>query len=171
MSGSSTHDFPTVRSFDAFFGAIRPRLVALAFAVSGNRAFAEDIVQDAGAAVFQEWQRVSRLDVPEAWVKRIVINRAVSLRRRSAAEARALLRLGADRFEQPAIELDVETDRVWAAVRDLSKRQSQVLALRYVDELTLREIGDVLGCSKETVNTHLRRGHERLARRLGMELR
>jgi RNA polymerase sigma factor (sigma-70 family) len=171
VSGLPTHDVPTIRSFDAFFGVLRPRLVALAYAVSGNRAFAEDIVQDAGAVVFQDWERVSQLDAPEAWIKRIVINQSVSWRRRSASEARALLRLRPGLGEVSEIVLGVDSELIWSAVRNLSKQQAQAVALRYVDELTLEQIGEILGCSKETANTHLRRAHEKLARRLGMEMR
>lgn len=51
-------------------------------------------------------------------------------------------------------------------MRRLPKRQIQVIALRYYDQLSLSEIADVLDCSKETVNTHLRRARQTLDRRL-----
>lgn len=47
--------------------------------------------------------------------------------------------------------------------------QIQVIALRYVEELTLAEIASILRCSKESVNTHLRRARATLARRLQLE--
>ena len=51
----------------------------------------------------------------------------------------------------------------------LSKRQAQVLALTYLEGLSTREVGDVLGCSAATVKTHLQRGRATLAQRLGVE--
>jgi DNA-directed RNA polymerase specialized sigma24 family protein len=41
-----------------------------------------------------------------------------------------------------------------------------VVAFRYYDQLSMSEIAEVLGCSKESVNTHLRRARTTLARRL-----
>jgi RNA polymerase sigma factor (sigma-70 family) len=44
-----------------------------------------------------------------------------------------------------------------------------MVALYYVAGMTMPEIAELLDCSKETVNTHLRRARETLARRLGTE--
>ena len=59
----------------------------------------------------------------------------------------------------PAAEL-------WAAVRTLPKRQAQVVALHYLDGLSLAEVGSVLGVSKDSANTHLRRARQTLAEQL-----
>jgi RNA polymerase sigma-70 factor (ECF subfamily) len=65
--------------------------------------------------------------------------------------------------------LSAETAEVWGAVRRLSRRQAQVLALTYLEGLSTTEVGAVLGCSAATVKTHLQRGRAALARRLGVE--
>lgn len=54
---------------------------------------------------------------------------------------------------------------VWSAVGRLPKRQAQAMALRYFAERSLDEIAEVLGCSKSTANTHLRRCREKSAQR------
>ena len=156
-------------SFDEFFDRERQAMIALAYAASGSGLAAEDIVQDAFLAAYRNWERVRSLDNPGTWVRRVVINRSVSVVRTRIVAARALTRQGdpTDRVELGAVP--AETDHLWTEVRQLPKRQRQVVALRYVDQLTLVEIGDVLGCSKETVNTHLRRANATLARRLGIE--
>lgn len=158
-----------VEPFGAFYERERRAMVALAYATSRSRLAAEDIAQEAFMAAFREWERVGRLDNPATWVRRVVINRSVSVIRRRVAAARTLARLmgRVDRVELPAVS--AETEHLWVAVRLLPKRQRQVVALRYVDQLTLAEIGDVLDCSKESVNTHLRRARATLARRLGIQ--
>lgn len=155
--------------FGDFYERERRAMVALAYATSRSRLAAEDIAQDAFMAAFREWERVGRLDNPATWVRRVVINRSVSVIRRRITAARHVARLGGsvNRLDLPAVS--AETEHLWVAVRRLPKRQRQVIALRYVDQLTLAEIGDVLGCSKESVNTHLRRARSTLARRVGTQ--
>lgn len=164
-------DVPIVRveTFESFYARQRRPLVGLAYAASGSRLGAEDIAQDALVAAYRDWERICRLEAPEAWVRRIVLNRATSAYRRRLAELKALGRL-AGRGETGLFpEVTGEIDRMWAEVRRLPRRQVQVIALRHVDRLTLDEIAEVLGCSKATVNTHLRRARATLARRLHLE--
>lgn len=120
-------------------------------------------------AAYRSWERVGGLDNPATWVRRVVINRSVSSIRTRSAEARALFRLGGRSPTGSLPPVPAETEHLWAEVRRLSKRQRQAVALRYVSQLSLVEIGEILGCSKETVNTHLRRANEVLAQRLGLE--
>jgi len=44
-----------------------------------------------------------------------------------------------------------------------------VIALRYVEGLTVAEIAETLSLTKETINTHLRRARQTLSRRLDLE--
>lgn len=52
-------------------------LVAAATAIVGDVHRAEEIVQTAFERCFRRWSRVSRLDRPGAWVRRVVINEAI----------------------------------------------------------------------------------------------
>ena len=60
-------------------------------------------------------------------------------------------------------------DEIWQAVAALPKRQAQVIALMFVDDLSVSEIAAVLECEENTVRTHLRRARQSLASRLGLE--
>lgn len=156
-------------SFESFVAREGRRLVGLAYTLSGSRVAADDLVQDALMAAFRRWDQVSRLDDPGAWVRRVVANRSVSLVRRRVAEAKGLARLAWQRDRSVVPPLAEDTEWIWREVRRLPRRQVQVVALRYFDQLSLSEIGEVLGCSKETVNTHLRRARQTLGRRLDLE--
>lgn len=168
-AGEGTTVSPFVESFDAFYGREVAGVTGLAYVLSGSRAAAEDLSQEAFLAAYRRWDRIARYDDPAAWVRRVAANRAVSRFRRLGAEARALARLVivADRHLPQAF--DADTAEIWEQVRKLPKRQAQAIALAYVEELTYREIAAVLECSTETVKTHLQRARKTLARRLDLE--
>jgi RNA polymerase sigma-70 factor (ECF subfamily) len=156
----------SVESFDVFYAREFDRVVAVTLALAGNRATAEDLAQDAFLAAYRQWDRISRYDRPEMWVRRAAANRAVSLVRRSLTTAKALLLMrGRVVLESP--QLSPESELLWAEVRRLPRRQSQAVALFYADDLPLVEIAEVLGCSTGTVKSHLRRARSTLARKLG----
>lgn len=152
--------------FDVFYRREIRRLIGLAYALSGSRLAADDIAQEAMLAAFGKWDEVGRLDSPIGWVRRVVANHAASAVRRRVAETKRLSRLSARQPLAELPEIPAESEWIWREVRRLPKRQMQVIALRYYDQLSLSEIAEVLGCSKETANTHLRRARETLDRRL-----
>ena len=161
-------DIPIVRgveNFDGFFRREYRAVLGLAIVLSGRRSVAEELTQEAFLATFRNWERVGRLDNPGAWVRRVVANRSVSAFRRTVAEAKALLRFNSHARRDIAPELDDSMD-VWREVRRLPRRQAQVVALTYFDDLPRREVAEMLGCSEETVKTHLERARSALAGRL-----
>ncbi len=161
-------DIPVVRgveSFDAFFRREYRAVLGLAMVLTRSRPVAEELTQEAFLATFRHWERVGRLDNPGAWVRRVVANRSVSTFRRSSAEAKALLRLNSHARRAISTDLDDGMD-VWREVRRLPRRQAQVVALTYFADLPRREVAEILGCSEETVKTHLERARGTLAGRL-----
>ena len=166
QAGPEVSDFPAIESFDSFYQREYSRATAIARSLLPTAAAAEDLVQESFLAAHARWDRVGRYERPEAWVRRVLINKATSLLRRNTVEWRAVNRLGAMTDTAAAPDLSVETRELWAEVRKLPKRQAQSVALFYVGQLTVEEIGDVLGCSPGTVKSHLFRARERLTERL-----
>ena len=144
-------------------------LTGLAYALCGDRLAAPEIAQEALLVAYAKWERVCQMERPEAWVRRVVANRATSLVRRRVAEATALLRLRSRRELVPMHEPGIDAEWLWAMVRALPRRQRQVVALRFVDRLTLDEIADTLRISKASAATHMRRALEALATRIDKE--
>lgn len=170
-AASPSRDVPVVRAepFESFYSRQWRPLMALALAASGSRSVAEDLVQDSLVVAYGDWERIQRLEDPESWVRRILLNKAASVYRRRVTELKAVRRLAGRPQAHVSTDLPGEVESIWAEVRRLPKRQVQVIALRYVEGLTLEEIGSVLGCSKESVNTHLRRARAKLDQRLHLE--
>lgn len=151
---------PLHMEFASFYERELSPVIGLAFVLSGSRSGAEDLAQEAFTKAYMRWQTVGSYDNPGAWVRRVVANASVSQVRRRKAEAKALARISRSRFTVP----DMSPDAVatWAAVRNLPKRQAQVIALRYYDRSSIADIGRILGCSENTVKTHLRRAKQAL---------
>ena len=154
------------RDFEEFFAREYRRVVGLAFVLCGRLDGAEDLTQDAFAAAYRDWSRIGRYDDPGAWVRRVVANRAVSLRRRRSTEARVLTRLATHRASADA-ELPFGDPATWSAIRSLPRRQAQVIALVYLEDRSPAQAAAILGCGDETAKTHLRRAKASLAKRLG----
>jgi RNA polymerase sigma-70 factor (ECF subfamily) len=154
-------------SFSAFYEAEYRPMVRLAVALVGRRDVAEELVQDAFVSLHGRWDRVSKYESPEGWLRRVVINRSMSALRRRAVEVRLLGRLS--RLRDRHSEVPEVEGEIWQAVAALPKRQAQVIALMFVDDLTVTEIAAVLECEENTVRTHLRRARQSLAAQLGLE--
>ncbi len=156
-----TEAVPIRETFDAFYLREFPRMVALAAAVSGSRAVAEDLAQEAMVRAHRHWDRIAGYDKPGAWVRRVTVNLATSAFRKRAAESRRLLRLGRPAAELPPPE--PEDESVWAAVGELPRRQRAAVALFYLEDRPVREIAEILECTESTAKVHLHKGRTALA--------
>jgi RNA polymerase sigma-70 factor (ECF subfamily) len=155
-------------SFEDFYLKDYQAVVGLAYALSGSRWLAEDLAQEAFLAAHRQWPRVSAYDLPGAWVRRVVANLSVSAIRRRAVEAKALVHLGLGERHRLA-ELTPPDSEFWEAVRSLPRRQSQVVALHYLEDLPVAEVAGILDMAPGTVKKHLFDGRRELARRLRTE--
>ena len=151
--------------YDSFYRREFAPMVALARAVCADRGAAEDIAQEALARAHEQWQTVSKYDKPGAWLRRVTINLSISGSRRLNRETAMLRRQALER--RPPDEEVFGDERVWRAVRALPARQRAVIALFYQEDLTTREISEILDCSISTATSHLSEARKRLARTLG----
>ena len=72
----------TMESFDDFYRREYAAVVALAYALCGRPGVAEELAQDAFLTAHHKWGEVACYERPSAFVRRVVINAAVSHRRR-----------------------------------------------------------------------------------------
>ena len=152
-----------VATFDDWYEADWTRLVAFGIAITGDVGAAEDLAQDACAAVYRDWDRIEN---PEGFARRAMANRSASRWRRRGNEQRALRRLHAvDDAVTPGPS--VPTDEFWAAVRALPYPQGQVISLHYLEDRPVAEIAQLLEIAEGTVKAALHRGRKALAISLG----
>lgn len=141
-------------------------MVTLACAVSGSWVAAEDIAQDALIEVRQRWDTVGGYDKPGAWVRRVTIQLASKRLRRARAEAAAFLRL--ERIE-PLPRGSEEIEDILRAIGRLPRRQRAAVTLCYLEDHSVREVAEILGCAEGTAKATLHKARTSLARMLTEE--
>jgi RNA polymerase sigma-70 factor (sigma-E family) len=156
-----------VPEYDEFYAALWPRLVRTAYAVCGDLGVAEDAVQTALAKAYRSWRRISRLDSPEAYVRKMAVNEVLS-NRRTAHVRREVVRAQLPDSSSPREDDGaVARDELWQAVSSLPPRQRAVLVLRYYEDLSEQQIADTLGCRPGTVKSQASAALATLRARLG----
>jgi len=157
---------PLHEAFPVFYRREYPKMVAIAAAVSGNRAIAEDLAQDAMLRAHSHWDRIANYDRPGAWVRRVTINLSLSATKRAAAEFKRMLRMS-----EPATlpEPEATDDAIWRVVATLPRNQRAAIALHYLEDRSIDEIAKILDISNSTARVHLHRGRRTLAAALGKE--
>lgn len=137
-------------------------LLRLAYAVTGDVGRAEDVLQEAFARLCTRWSRLREED-PDGYVRRMVVNEAISAGRRPWGRETPAAG-AADQRPASSAEIDRVDDRaaLAQALTDLPARQRAVVVLRYVEDLSEVQVADLLGCSVGTVKAHASRGIARL---------
>ena len=158
----------SVADFDRLYRAAYPRLLRSVYALLGDRAAAEDCVQDAFVRAFHAWPRFKPERPAEAWLHRIAINGAISYRRKlRLREVGELLR----RLGRPPAEPDPADAAIAGAVVTalgrLPIRLAAAFVLRHYHGYNNREIAHATGVSERMVGLRLAQARERLARDLG----
>jgi len=151
-------------NFTDLYATSFARLVGQVTVVTTDREAAEEAVQEAFGRLWKRWDDVGSYDRPEAWVRRVAINVAISQWRRLAR----LRPLG--ETDRAAREVDVVTRHdVASALRTLPVKHRHALLLHCVVGLSVTEVADEMGAPEGTVKSWLFRGREALHRSLGVE--
>lgn len=154
----------------AFFDEVKNPLVGALTIRTGDRLIAEDLAQEAIARAWADWSRVSAMSNPRGWVFRVGLNLAASHWRRAASRRRAERADEHDRttvVERGPELLAVEDLAVRAALQQLSRRQQEVVILRYYVRLDVNETAEALGIAPGTVKTQSHRALAKLRAVLG----
>ena len=145
----------------------RTDFVRAAVLLLGDRAAAEEAVQEAFASLYRAGPRLRDQAAAPGYVYRSVVNECRSqLRRRQAAQRRPIASGGDAPGADAAVLLGERRDAVLAALTTLPQRQRECVVLRWYSDLSEREIAAALGISGGSVKTHLHRGLAALAAQL-----
>jgi RNA polymerase sigma-70 factor (sigma-E family) len=143
--------------FEEFAAARLPVLLRHAFALTGERALAEDVVQEVLVRAHARWAAICQMDQPEAYIRKMIVNEYLSWRRRWARvlPSASVTPPVSDTPDHATAHADREALR--AELARLPRQQRAVLVLRYYEGLSDAEIADVLGCSPGTVRGYAAR--------------
>jgi RNA polymerase sigma-70 factor (sigma-E family) len=148
-----------------------------AYLLVGTRESAEDLVQSALEKTFPRWPRVRRMDSPEAYVRRIVVNNAHSAWRSARQLPTVALLTGPDgaTVSVPGVGDHAEDvtlrDSLLRALDELPHGMRTIVVLRYWEELSVREVADLRRCSIGNVKSQAARGLERLRELMAADAR
>jgi len=123
---------------------------------------ASEVVSEAFSRAYEHWDTVSGHENPTGWVYRVAMNLLHRRGRRARLERHWLERRAA-RGPVPGSELVPE---LWAAVASLPLRQREAIALRYVSDLSERQVAEAMGVAEGTASATLAAARRSLAAQL-----
>ncbi len=142
-----------------------PSMVAIGYSVLADHQLAEDAAQEAFARALKNLRKLNRAEKFASWLAQICRNVAVDMVRVKARPAPA------DSLSQHS---DINTNDASAeivrnAIGKLPAPERELIALRYYNSLSYKQISAVLGISKGTINGRLTRAKRKLTKQLKRE--
>lgn len=144
-----------------WFAAEYEPLLRFAYFLTGERAAAEDLVQETFVRVFRADRRIEEAGF-RAYARRVMVNLQRSRFRRVRSEHKALAS-----HREPAVVDAEPADHVWRAILALPRQQRACVALRFYEGMTEREIADTLGVTIGTIKKQMHRALTSLREALG----
>jgi RNA polymerase sigma factor (sigma-70 family) len=139
--------------FEEAFEDLYLRAYNVAFQLLGRRTEAEDVAQETLARAFVRWRRIG--PYAEAWVVKVAGNLSIDTwrRRRHVDPDAEAGRHGAAAPGPDGLRVDLHR-----ALGGLSRRQRDVIVLRFLADLPEADVARALGCSVGSVKQHASRG-------------
>jgi RNA polymerase sigma-70 factor (sigma-E family) len=168
VSAEVARDIPTEGRLTELYTRHAPAAQRLAFLLTGDRAQAEDLVQEAFVRVVGRFGHLRVPDAFEAYLRRTIVNLHTSQLRRRRIERAWLERERSAADDPPADAMpDVGArEDLWRAVLELPPRQRAAIVLRFYEDLSEHQTAEVLGCSPAAAKMLVARAMETLRHRI-----
>jgi RNA polymerase sigma-70 factor (sigma-E family) len=160
-------DARSADSFDEFYQGSRQRIVTFLYAMTGDRAEAQDAAQEAYVRAWQRWSTVGTYDDPEAWVRTVAYRLSISRWRKARNRLVAYRRHGA---EESTAAPNENTVALVVALKQLPEVDREAVTLHHLLDLSVADIARQTGTSANTIKARLVRGRNRLASLLDRDL-
>jgi RNA polymerase sigma-70 factor (ECF subfamily) len=160
MSPAAVHDEADEMAFERLYRGSFALLVGQLFILTTNRAEAEEAVQEAFARLWPRWHELREWDNPEAWVRRVAINIAISRWRKHSR----LVSLRESNVPIP--DAGSPVGELAEALRHVRRKHRQALLLHHVIGLSVAEVASEMSARQGTVKSWLSRGRNELERLL-----
>jgi RNA polymerase sigma-70 factor (ECF subfamily) len=162
----ATRDLEGSGDFETFYEAESQTLFRRLWLVTGNRAEAEELMQDAFLKLWERWDRVGTMDDPVGYLYRTAMNLVRKRHRRALLAIRRTLRLvpAGDDFAEAE---DRETVR--RVLSTLPPRQRAALVLTEMLGFDSNEAGRALGVRGSTVRSLTRKGRDSFRRAMEVD--
>ncbi|GAK42615.1 RNA polymerase sigma factor [Paenibacillus sp. TCA20] len=171
------------RAFAELVELYKDKLFHLAYRMLNNRHEAEDIVQETFLRVYRNMEKYDPEQKFSTWIYRIATNLCIDRLRRKKPSYSLDAELGdqegtdgyamipSDNRTPESEALLSETQRIIRdAIETLPAKYKSIMVLRYLQDLSLQEISDILGMPVTTIKTRVHRGREFLRKKLEFKL-
>jgi RNA polymerase sigma-70 factor, ECF subfamily len=139
---------PDGRTFEEFFEAERARFFGALSVMTGSRAEAEEIVQDAFLVMLERWDRVAEIDDPVAYLYRTGSN----IFRKRLRRAGVMIRKAVNTLPpDDALDIVEARDEATRVLKLLTPRERQAIVLTAYLGFSHEEAGRILGIKSATV--------------------
>src|SRR5688572_25250044 len=135
-------------TFEGFFHDQKERLLRILSVITGSRAEAEDLAQEAFTRVFERWETVGAMDDPAGYLHRTAMNLFRNQYRRARVALGRVVGLGP---EQDVFKPVEDRDVAARALGELTPRQRAALVLTEALGYSGDEAGRLLGIKASTV--------------------
>lgn len=125
--------------------------------VGGDRALAEDLLQQALVGLYAGWGGMREPAAAESYVRTTLARSAVSWRRSRGRKTETLMADVPTPGSTDGFAGIDERHTLLPLLRSLPARQRAVVVLRYYEDLSEEQIASVLGCSRGAVKSHASR--------------
>lgn len=160
-------------SFEQIVNTYQERIFRMAYYRTSSRMDAEDLTQDIFIKAFNGLPTLKDLERFRPWLYSIAVNRIRDFQKKKRlfvffgveGERKGLEVSDIKIHDNPQGVNDLMRQEFWRQLRSLMKKLSrwerEVFLLKYLDQLTIREISQVLNKSESAVKTHLYRAIEK----------
>ncbi len=145
-------------AFDDFVVARSQALLRTAYLLTQDESLAEDLLQ---TALTKAWFKWSRIDDPEAYVRRILVTTSASWWRRRWTREMPSAELP-ERETSLGDQTSVASQDIWEAIGRLPRRQRAAIVLRYLEDRTEGETAELLNCTVGTVKSQCAKARAKL---------
>ncbi|MFB5677627.1 RNA polymerase sigma factor SigW [Paenibacillus terreus] len=171
------------RAFAELVELYKDKIFHLTYRMLGNRHEAEDMVQETFLRVYRNLDKYDPNQKFSTWIYRIATNLCIDrLRRRKptySLDAEINEQEGSDGYamlpsdertpEGETLLLETQT-QIREAIDSLPAKYKSIMVLRYLQDMSLQEISDVLNLPVTTIKTRVHRGREFLRKKLEHKL-
>ncbi len=154
-----------IAAFEALVDRHYPGCLRYALRMLGERADAEEVVQETFVRAYRALPRYQERDRFTGWLYRILTNRCRSRGARAQRRLRRLIDYRAgldDPVERPRTPRPDLSNRVTRALLRLPADQREAFLLKYVEELSYDEMADITGAGVSALKMRVKRARDRL---------
>ncbi|UCF56950.1 MAG: RNA polymerase sigma factor [Deltaproteobacteria bacterium] len=156
-------------SFEKLVGMFQAKIFRMAYYRTGSHMDAEDLTQDIFVKAFKGLPKLKDVNLFRPWLFSIALNSVRDFKRKkrillffgTESESKNFESADLDIHENPQALSHLIREEFWQHVRhftkNLSRWEREVFLLRFLDQLSIKEIAHVLYKSESAVKTHLYR--------------